>query len=1098
MPRLLLWVVLFSCQFAGLPAQAEPVELSHSITASEQQVVKIAGPAYAFGVRVSEAGGEPLFTLNSSAEHYPVEWLYLPASQSGQYVITLSVSPEDSQYSQHLISITPMTYHSATVELLTQLQTISSRGGSAQEQSKGLEQLASQHPIALLRHAQMLHYAGKFSQSNRLLTQLNHQALAHASPQLVLQQRLLSSQNHIALNQYQQALSDVEQYLQYWHWVNSQRRLSAVGLAEARLTLAYILAHIDVQQNDVLFNNLETVCEASVAQQQNGQQKSKSAHALASCLLDNITAQFALQRSPKLAFSYFKNRWLYFNALNDHAQTQATATEALQQFGAIWSTSQGAVFHQFLGHSYYRNGELSKGLDQYRKSLEGFLSAQDKPSTIYTQHELQSNTADSYFNIAFLYNKIGEYKRAIGYFERSAHLRSQLANHSGARVAQSYRASAMRAVGDTQQAAEVHAAVVQELSRENYYFLTTSIELAFDYVQLQQWQKATAILDSLATISKVYTPQRIDMKLIEMHSALGQQNIDNASKMESQLKRIFASNTQQAGRNSYLLRHLQFYDLQMQKSLSLKNLQTLDNQYQQAQQLIASAKITLRNTLAFTQATHRIIQRYIDARLSITGDTDQAALAQIFNTLDSYYTANFSSAKQSRQLPQAGVAPASQNANASLAQQLWQQKVAAEKRAILSSNNDARQEAIDEAALLHDRISAYAMTNPSNSVSIPKLSIATLQQKLQDNQSIALYFHSPLRSFALFLDNTGLSLKPISHTARMQQLIEDISAGKGLNTPMDQTDIGFLLPDNSEPHSPQTVKRKLFVVADSPYDKLPLDIINIATRDDHYRPARSQYEFVQVFSPSLYFADSYAKTSLSPTTNAIDIAIFANPIIDRDNFDKPGEESQYDTWRSGLSNLPYTQVEAQRIQSLFTQKNVQVFSGELATNATLMAENVRAASILHIATHGYYDPLAPEIVAFATTSSKANANQSHDFVTLTELHSQPFNSQLVVVSGCETLLGQDYGGTGMNGLSRNFLLQGAGSVIGTLWKIPDKPTAQFMAYFYQALKQNSGDSSAALFEAKNRLAQSGRYRAPVYWAGFVLMASHQQYSNISI
>ena len=92
----------------------------------------------------------------------------------------------------------------------------------------------------------------------------------------------------------------------------------------------------------------------------------------------------------------------------------------------------------------------------------------------------------------------------------------------------------------------------------------------------------------------------------------------------------------------------------------------------------------------------------------------------------------------------------------------------------------------------------------------------------------------------------------------------------------------------------------------------------------------------------------------------------------------------------------------------------------------------------------------------------------------------------MVISGCETSLGEHIEGEGLNGLSRGFLASGAGAVIGSLWKVPDKPTANLMKFFYEGLISTNGNVSKALAIAQTKMAQSGPYRHPYFWAGFEL------------
>ena len=86
--------------------------------------------------------------------------------------------------------------------------------------------------------------------------------------------------------------------------------------------------------------------------------------------------------------------------------------------------------------------------------------------------------------------------------------------------------------------------------------------------------------------------------------------------------------------------------------------------------------------------------------------------------------------------------------------------------------------------------------------------------------------------------------------------------------------------------------------------------------------------------------------------------------------------------------------------------------------------------------------------------------------------------------------GKGYSGWGIRSVADGFLVQGAGSVIGTLWRVADSATATLMASCYRELRASNGDSALALGVAQRELAASQQFSDPYYWAGMVLESSN--------
>ena len=190
-----------------------------------------------------------------------------------------------------------------------------------------------------------------------------------------------------------------------------------------------------------------------------------------------------------------------------------------------------------------------------------------------------------------------------------------------------------------------------------------------------------------------------------------------------------------------------------------------------------------------------------------------------------------------------------------------------------------------------------------------------------------------------------------------------------------------------------------------------------------------------------------------------------------------------------------------------------LYYGNNANEESFKALDYNAPSIIHIATHGFtyfsnedeekrnnitsISPYTSESVLMSWTGllfSGANNTwtgkyQINDFedgiLTANEislLHLDGAN--LVVLSACNTGLGisDTYGST--IGLQKAFKMAGAKSILMSLWKVPDEPTALMMTKFYKALFDGN-DSHDALKIAQKEVSKI--YPDPYYWGAFVIL-----------
>ncbi|MGH7595579.1 MAG: CHAT domain-containing protein [bacterium] len=109
--------------------------------------------------------------------------------------------------------------------------------------------------------------------------------------------------------------------------------------------------------------------------------------------------------------------------------------------------------------------------------------------------------------------------------------------------------------------------------------------------------------------------------------------------------------------------------------------------------------------------------------------------------------------------------------------------------------------------------------------------------------------------------------------------------------------------------------------------------------------------------------------------------------------------------------------------------------------------------------------------------------ETDGILTTAEIFGLPLNAELVVLSACQTGLGE-ISSDGVAGLSRAFLYAGASSLIVSLWIVADDVTQELMVKFYEELAAD-GNKARALQAAQ--LATMKKHPHPKDWAAFVLV-----------
>ena len=287
-----------------------------------------------------------------------------------------------------------------------------------------------------------------------------------------------------------------------------------------------------------------------------------------------------------------------------------------------------------------------------------------------------------------------------------------------------------------------------------------------------------------------------------------------------------------------------------------------------------------------------------------------------------------------------------------------------------------------------------------------------------------------------------------------------------------------------------------------------------------------RYKLQQVSSTAMLLKE----TKVTPTT-AISVALFGGIQYTLTEQEMAAAASRQKSVKENISRsltnitrrgdawnyLPGTLAEVKAIATAATQKKIKttLYAGIEATEEVFKNNSGQTSpGIIHVASHGFFFPdpqkeiksnTGDEQQIFRSSDNPLNrsgiilagANRAWNGETLPEGMEDGIltayeagnlyfgKTQLVVLSACETGLGDIKGSEGVFGLQRSFKMAGVEYLLMSLWKVPDAETAEFMQFFYTTLF--SGKTIPVSFHATQEYMKKKYPKNPYKWAAFVLL-----------
>jgi CHAT domain-containing protein len=307
--------------------------------------------------------------------------------------------------------------------------------------------------------------------------------------------------------------------------------------------------------------------------------------------------------------------------------------------------------------------------------------------------------------------------------------------------------------------------------------------------------------------------------------------------------------------------------------------------------------------------------------------------------------------------------------------------------------------------------------------------------------------------------------------------------------------------------------KRLIVVAEGALQYIPFSALPSPEARDA-KPAPLMLEHEITYQPSASTLATLRGETARRLPGPKDVAIFADPVFEQSDprlvaqnhiGSAVAQEQSRATEAHRALRSAGVLGSGQKIQRLFASSDeAEAIMAVTSAGSSLKATSFQASKavatgpdmsqyrIIHFATHGVLNSESPELSGLMLSLFDKDGQPQDGFLGLNDIYNLSLPADLVVLSACNTGLGKNIKGEGLVGLTRGFIYAGAARVVATLWKVDDAATAELMKHFYEKMLRERKPPATALREAQIALWQQKRWRAPYYWAAFVLQGEYGQ------
>ncbi|MEA5568229.1 CHAT domain-containing tetratricopeptide repeat protein [Anabaena sp. UHCC 0399] len=844
----------------------------------------------------------------------------------------------------------------------------------------------------------------------------------------------------------------------------------------------------------------------------------------------NFTAQQAYQQAKQL-----------YEQGTAAARVQAMKKfeEALALYQTAGDRTSQAPILIYMGKTHSDFGEKQTAQDYYKQGLSIYQHLKDK-----------SGQATTLNNIGKIYSELGEKQKALDYYHQALPLRRQVKDKRGEAITLNNIGAIYAFLGEQQKALDYYnqSLPLKIQVGDKASWANTINSIGKVYLDLGDEQKALDYFNQSLLLSqqgKDKTNEAIALNNIGIvHSNLGNQQ--KALDYFQQSLPLFAIAEDKSG-TAIALNNLGkvYAKLGKQQTAldyyiqSLNLFQQLGSKPREAQNLYDIA------SLERDQGNLKTAQSRIETSLKIVENLRSQLLSQelrtsYFATVQDYYQLYIDLLMQlHKQQPDQGydkqALQASERARARSLLELLSEANADIRQGVepkLLSQERLLQQKLD--VLETQQVELLSRKNTESEAQALETQIATLleqykqiqaqiraispryaaltqpqpltlrqiqQQVLDDNTLLLEYSLGEKRSYLWAVTNKNIVSyelpKRADIEAAVQKFRQDIISPYLKHSPS----INKLSQLILAPVAQQLERKRLVVVSDGALQYVPFAalITPNSQPSSKYEPLLLKHEIITLPSASTLdiLRQEQKGRKLAPKT----LAVLADPVF-RSNDERLQGKLSRPPLVSNLDNLAlsrsvsdsginferlrFTRQEAEAILALVPHHKGKPALDFTASRQTATSEELSQYRIIHFATHGIFNSKHPELSGVVLSLFDDKGMPQNGFLRLRDIFNLNLQSELVVLSACQTGLGEEIKGEGLVGLTRGFMYAGSPRVVVSLWSVDDQATSELMQRFYQQMLQARLKPAAALRNAQIEIWRKQKYAAPYYWAAFTL------------